>query len=321
VGGLRSRVWTALAVAGALGGMALAAPAAVSAATRPAALKEGASISAAASRRPFRIKAGKVYYVHASVRGVRRGERLALESRYWGRWHRLGSWPMHRGSYRFYGRARSTRPGLYTLRVQFQRRGRLERGTASNTFRVRVLGFHVPKPRRPHRNADPGARPSTPLSDWTSVACAPTTPGLGHGVVVPSPLAQLTNFTGHINQVVWSRDALPGGSYGKWYIANTTPQYITPPAPDEVSIGGSFAYGSDELTTSDDLQDTLLDFGAVTEYHQIAWDMQIQDPSTGNWYYVNPTQWYTPGSYVQYGTDGISTSQSANCETYQAPGR
>jgi hypothetical protein len=70
----------------------------VTSATSPVASSQ--VISSAARKTPFRIKAGRIYDVVATVRGVRAGERLALEANYRRRWHVIGSWKMHRGSYR-----------------------------------------------------------------------------------------------------------------------------------------------------------------------------------------------------------------------------
>lgn len=306
------------AVAAAAAAVGIAAPQAMAApvsslqqaAVSPAAMSS--QVASMTGRKPFRIKAGRLYDIVATVRGVRTGERLALEVYYWHRWHVKGSWKMHRGAYHFRGAARSAHPGLYTMRVQFlSKRHKPIKGTQSNKFQVRVLAFHVPKAHRPKKSGS-NAVPSTKLSDWTDVQCAETLPGLGHGLIIPSPVSRL-NGSGEVNQVVWARDALPGGYYGNWYIAQTDEQYIHPADPDIITITGQ-----GDIKDSSYLDDIYVEYPAQTEYHQIAWDLQIQ-ASNGNWYYVS-SSWFTPASYIQWDQKGISTSQSDNCLTYQTAG-
>jgi len=300
-----------------IAGVAIAAPPAMAAsvsshghaAVPPAAMSSHVAL---ASSRPFQIKAGRIYDVVATVRGVRRGERLALEVYYWHRWHVKGSWKMHPGSYHFRGAARSSHPGLYTMRVQFMsKRHKLIQGTQSNEFQVRVLRFHVPKAHRPKKSrAD--ATPRTQLVDWNSIQCAETLPGLGHGLIIPSPLPRL-NGSEEVNQGVWARDALPGGYYSNWYIAATDQQYIHPADPGIVTITDQ-----GDIKDSSYLDDIYVQYPAQTAYHQIAWDLQIRG-GDGNWHWVSST-WYTPGSYIQWAQDGIHRYQSGNCLTYQSAG-
>jgi hypothetical protein len=316
--GAGRRLLGVAAAAATVVGVGVAAPQALAApvsshqhaAGSPAAMSS--HVASATSRKPFRIKAGRIYDVIATVRGVRTGERLGLEVYYWHRWHVKGSWKMHRGSYHFRGSARSTHPGLYTMRVQFlSKRHKPIKGTQSNRFQVRVLGFHVPKAHRPKKSGG-SAVPATKLGDWTDIQCAETLPGLGHGLIIPSPVSRL-NGSGEVNQVVWARDALPGGYYGNWYIANTDKQYIHPADPGIITITGQ-----GDLKDTSYLDDIYLEYPAQTEYHQIAWDLQIQG-ADGNWYYVS-SSWFTPASYIQWDQKGISTSQSDNCLTYQTAG-
>jgi hypothetical protein len=306
------------AIAATIAGVSLVAPQAMAATSHQGARAAApppamySHVASTASKKPFQIRAGRIYDIVASVHGVRTGQRLALEIYYWHRWHVKGSWKMHRGSYHFRGRARSTHPGLYTMRVQFlSRQHKPIKGTQSNTFKVRVLRFHVPKAHRP-RTSPGNAVPNTKISDWNDIQCAEALPGLGHGLIVPSPVARLTG-TGEVNQVVWVRDALPGGYFSNWYIAQTDEQYIHPADPGIITITGQ-----GDIKDSSYLDDLYIEYPAVTEWHEVAWDLQIQGRD-GNWYWAS-SSWYTPNSYIQWNQPGNAYSQSANCLTYQSAG-
>ena len=291
---------------------------------RPAIITSRATVNAS---KPFQIKAGRPFAVTSSVHGVRKGDRLALEG-YFAytksrkrSWHVLGSWPMKAGQTRFRGIARASVPGLYTLRVQFLRRGKLLAKSQSNAFQLRVLSFKHPQPTRPGKKSVPpgwaSAAPDVTLSDWTDVECAnPLT--VAHGVIVPSPVSGGISGQLAVIQVVWARDALPGGYYGGWYIAAENPQYITPPVPDQFQIVED---AKAEDVVSNQLTEETLDYSAATsdEYHQFAWDLMYQK-ADGSWAWLSPSAWYTPVSYVQWDTAQIGTFQSAYCETYRTAG-
>jgi hypothetical protein len=320
-----------------LGGMT-AVPAAMAgtSASRPAAVT-GASATitfAATAKKPFQIKAGKPFAVTSSVHGVRKGDRLALEGYYAytkkrkPSWHVLGSWPMKAGEKSFRGIARASDPGLFTLRVQFVRKGKLLPKSQSNTFQLRVLAFKLPKLSEPGRKsvpphagaAAPGAAttgaPEVTLTDWTDVECAnPLT--VAHGVIVPSPVGAI-NGQLEVAQVIWARDAVPGGYWGNWYLVTVQPQYITPPQPDQFSIVED---AEAEEVTSNQLREITLDYSADTSdrFHQVAWDLEYQKPD-GLWAWISPNAWYTPESFVQWDVQQIGTFQSAYCETYRTAG-
>jgi hypothetical protein len=304
-------------------GIAAAGPAV--AATGPAgpAADRPAVAAVEASKTP-QIKAGKPFTVTSTVYGVRKGDRLALEAYYAyakaGKkgWHVLGSWPMHAGQTRFRGTALAGTPGLYTLRVQFLRGGKLLPHSQSNTFALKVLSFRVPKLHRPSAtSASRRTAPDVTLSDWTDVECAnPLT--VAHGVIVPSPITAGLSGQGEVAQVIWARDALPGGNYSAWYVAAVNPQYITQPQPNEFEIVED---ADAPQVVSNQLTETTLDYSAATsdEFHQFAWDLAIEQPD-GSWAWSSPTAWYTPGSYVQWDNAQTGKFQSANCETYRTAG-
>ena len=307
-----------------MGGMATAPAMAGTGSARPAIVRAGAAVAA---KKPFQIKAGGPFVVTSSVHGVRKGDRLALEAYYSysksrkRSWHVLGSWPMKAGQTRFRGIARAGVPGLYTLRVQFLRRGKLLAKSQSNSFQLRVLSFKHPQPSRPGKKSVPTgwakAAPRVTLSDWTDVECAnPLT--VAHGVIVPSPVASGISGRLAVIQVVWARDALPGRSYDGWYIAAENPQYITPPIADQVSIVED---ADAEEVASNQLMEESLDYSAATsdEYHQFAWDLLYQK-ADGSWAWISPSAWYTPESYIQWDTAQIGKFQSAYCETYRTAG-
>lgn len=290
---------------------------------RPAAVQQAASVKAS---KPFQIKAGQPFAVTSTVRGVKKGDRLALEAYYSysksrkPSWHVVGSWPMKAGETRFRGIARASDPGSYTLRVQFLRNRKLLPNSQSNAFQLKVLSFKLPKPSKPGKtSALPGtvaAAPDVTLSGWTDVECAkPLT--VAHGVIVPSPITDGLSGQGEVAQVIWARDALPGGYYSAWYVAAVHAQYITPPQPDQFQIVED---ANAETVLSNQLTETTLDYSAATsdEYHQFAWDLEIQQ-ADGTWVWASPTA-YTPASYVQWDTAQTGTFQSANCETYYTAG-
>ena len=302
--------------------------------TRPVITRPGATVTA---KKPFQIKAGKPFAVTSSVHGVRKGDRLALEAYYsYSRskkrsWHVLGSWPMKAGQTHFRGIARASDPGLYTLRVQFVRKRKLLPNSQSNAFQLRVLSFKLPRLSRPgKKSVPPGAvapvapvaagapaAPDVTLSGWTDVECAnPLT--VAHGVVVPSPISAGLSGQEEVAQVIWARDALPGGYYGGWYVAAVNAQYITPPQPDQFQIVED---AKAEDVVSNRLTEVTLDYSAATsdEYHQFAWDLEYQK-ADGSWAWISPSAWYTPESYVQWDIAQIGTFQSANCETYYTAG-
>jgi hypothetical protein len=288
---------------------------------------------AGAARKPVQIKAGKPFTVTSRVHGVRKGDRLALEgyfrfvrSRKPG-WHVLGSWPMKAGQTSFRGVARASDPGLYTLRVQFVRKGKLLAKSQSNSFQLRVLAFKLPRLAKPGKASVPPhaataaagratAAPDVPLNGWTDVECAnPLT--VGHGVIVPSPLGSVGGQE-EVAQVIWARDALPGGYFGGWYLVTVQPQYITQPQPDQFSIVED---AKAEEVTSNQLKEVTLDYSADTSdrYHQVAWDLEYQK-ADGSWAWISPNAWYTPESFVQWNVQQIGTYQSAYCETYYTAG-
>lgn len=281
----------------------------------------------AATNKPFQIKAGKPFAVTDTVHGVRKGDRLALEAYYSysksrkPSWHVLGSWPMKAGQRSFRGITRASAPGLWTLRVQFVRKGKLLANSQSNTFQLKVLSFKLPKLSKPHQKSVPpgavAAAPSVTASSWTDVECAnPLT--VAHGVIVPSPLTTGLAGQEEVAQVIWARDAYPGGYFGNWYVAKVNAQYITPPQPDQFQIVED---AKAETLVSNQLTETTLDYSADTadEFHQFAWDLEYQQ-ADGSWAWLNPTAWYTPESYVQWDTAQTGTSQSAYCETYYTAG-
>jgi hypothetical protein len=280
-----------------------------------------------AAKKPFQIKAGKPFAVTTSVHGVKKGDRLALEAYYsvskskTRSWHVLGSWPMKAGETSFRGIARASTPGLYTLRVQFLRQRKLLPKSQSNAFQLKVLSFKLPRLSKPgKKSVPPGAAEAAPggtLSGWTDVECAnPLT--VAHGVIVPSPIASGLPGQEEVVQVIWARDAFPGGSYTGWYVAAENPQYITPPIADQFQIVND---AKAEDVVSNQLTEETLDYSAATsdEYHQFAWDLAYQKPD-GSWAWISPSAWYTPESYVQWDTAQIGTFQSPYCETYYTAG-
>ena len=277
--------------------------------------------------KPFQIKTGKQFAVTSTVHGVRKGDRLALAADYsYSKsskpgWHILGSWPMKSGETRFRGTARASDPGLYNLRVQFLRSGKLLPDSQSKAFQLKVLSFKLPKPSKPSKTSAPlttaAASLDVTLSSWTDVECAkPLT--VAHGVIVPSPITSGLSGQEEVAQVIWARDGRPGGSWGAWYVAAVHEQYITQPVPDEFQIVQD---ANAESVVSNQLTETTLDYSGATsdEFHQIAWDLEAQK-ADGSWVWASPTAWYTPASYVQWDTAQTGTSQSANCETYYTAG-
>jgi hypothetical protein len=326
---MRKALGVAISAAAFTLGITTAVPAmAATGSARPAVVQPAAA-SVQASK-PFQIKAGKPFAVTSTVRGVRKGDRLALEaySSYSKSrkpsWHVVGSWPMKAGQTRFRGIARASDPGLFTLRVQFLRNRKLLPNSQSNAFQLKVLSFKLPKLPKPSRagkaSVVPGtvaAAPDVPVSSWTDVECAnPLT--VAHGVIVPSPITEGLSGQGEVAQVIWARDALPGGRYGAWYVAGVHAQYITPPQPDQFQIVED---ADAESVLSNQLAETTLDYSAATsdEFHQFAWDLALQQ-ADGSWAWINPSAWYTPASYVQWDTAQTGTFQSANCETYYTAG-
>jgi hypothetical protein len=276
------------------------------------------------AKRPFRVRAGRIYYVHSRLHGVHRGDRNAVESYYFHRWHKLGSWRVHRGEHRFVGKMRASHPGLYKLRLQFVRHGHLLRGSASNSFRVRVLRFRHPKVRHhPHggTSTHPSmrlAQPDDVLTDWNSAECGVGNNGgmigLGTLLWIPSPLSQQQQGTFNVYQVIWVRDAYPGGNYGSWYVADTDEQSIHPSDPNIITITGA-----GDIKSSEYLDDMYVNYQAANEYHQIAWDAAVQ--TSNGWQYIASTA-YTPNSYVQWDQTGYpsGTYQSQYCYTYRNQG-
>jgi hypothetical protein len=286
----------------------------------------------ASGRKVFQIRPGKIFDVTATVHGVRRGDRLALESLYRAgphkpsRWHVLGSWRMHRGERHFVGKTRGTTPGLFTLRVQFLRHHGLLKNSQSNRFYVRVGRFRFKKLAKPHRHASAGSGAFGTVSDPASsrqivnwqepIQCAPDGPidTVGHGILVPPPTADI-GILGNVAQVVWVQQAAPGGTFGAWHIAATpVEETLTAPDPNEISIGGG-----NDTHVSNELGSTLLDYpnDSGDVFRNIAWDLEIQ-ASDGSWVWVSPTAWYTPSSYEQWTQDGQSHFTSNFCETYNS---
>jgi hypothetical protein len=284
--------------------------------SHPSAAAITSTTAASSGHRPFLVKPGKIFEVTATLSGVRNNDRLALES-YFRRvphhpkgWHVLGSWRLHRGERHFVGLTRGGYPGLFTLRVQFLRHHRLLRGSQSNRFSVRVLGFHVRKLRRPPRSRETLMGPNS-ARGWDDVECGAAITG-GADVYVAAPISTLGNSVPlRVFQVVFARDALPGGNYDNWYVASYLEQVVQPTGsdPNEFTIGaGELSYRPDELG-----EVPQLEYGNGTEFHQIAWDIEIQE-ADGTWVWASPTL-ITPESYIQVDQRGIK-SQSSNCETF-----
>ena len=291
------------------GGMAITAPAtagAVSAPPRVASFQEAA---------PFTVKAGSLYGIRSTLSGIHQGDRLALESKQ-GKWRILGYYSLRAGQTKLAVNAGTSRPGLFTLRLAIQRNGRILPSSIGNAFQVKVVGFSVPKARRPKvSSSGHSLKPATTLTDWNSVQCGAAYPGLSVSILIPSPIRQLPG-TRVVNQVVWVRDAIPGGTYGAWNIDSAQQQVVQPPQPGIVQIS---EYGTSDLPDSSYLVDSNVAFKPNDYYHQVAWDLQVRNPQTGVWSYVSSNT-YEPNSYIQWSRDGLTSSQSANCETYAKGG-
>jgi hypothetical protein len=296
------------------------------AATNPTQVATVRSTAAVPASKPFAIKAGSAFAVTSTVHGVRKGDRLALEGYYRyskkskAGWHVLGSWAMQPGKTSFRGVSRASTPGLYTLRVQFLRNGKLLPKSQSNTFQLRVLSFKTPKVTKPRKGSalllTATVRPQDTASGWTDVECAnPQT--VAHGVIVPSPYTAGLSGQGEVAQVIWARDALPGGSWSGWYVAGVNEQYITPPQPNQFQIVED---ADAQSVLSNQLTESTLDYSNATsdEFHQFAWDLEVQE-ANGSWVWESST-WFTPASYTQWDTAQTSTFQSADCETYYTAG-
>jgi hypothetical protein len=319
----------AIAAIGVLGAGILSAPAATASPLPGASVSASATIASSSSQSVFHIGSGKAFDVKSTVHGVRRGDRLALESLYAAgprrakTWHVLGSWPMTAGETHFVGKTHGTTPGRFTLRVQFVRNKRLLKGSQSNQFVVVVQGFSFKRPAKPHKqgaaiSAVPGTVPNI-VNNWPEpIQCAPDNASnitVGHGILIP-PLVPEIKVASSLNvvQVIWTQQAAPGGTFGTWQVAAQTPNTLTPADPNDISIG----VGGDTLV-SDDLGSTLLyypnDSGDV--YRNIAWDLAAQK-SDGSWVWLNPTNWYTPSSYEQWTQNGLSEYASNYCLTYNS---
>ena len=135
---------------------------------------------------------------------------------------------------------------------------------------------------------------------------------------MPSPITGGLSGQEEVAQVIWARDALPGGYYGGWYVAAVNAQYITQPQPDQFQIVED---AKAEDVVSNQLTEVTLDYSAASsdEFHQFAWDLEYQK-ADGSWAWISPSAWDTPESYVQWDTAQIGTFQSANCETYYTAG-
>ncbi len=323
----------AITAIGVVSAAILSAPAATASPEPRTSASASATIANSSSQKVFRIRSGKVFDVKSTVRGVRRGDRLALESLYAAgprrpkTWHVLGSWPMKAGETHFVGKTFGTTPGRFTLRVQFLRNKRLLKGSQSNQFVVVVQGFSFKPPPRPHKQSAAvsavrtGTLSKIPniVNNWPEpVQCATDTTSqitAGHGILIP-PLVGEINVTRSLNivQVIWTQQAAPGGTFGPWQVAAQTPNTLTPLVPNTFSLG----VGGDTVV-SDALDSTLLyypnDSGDV--YRNIAWDLAAQK-SDGSWVWLNPTNWYTPSSYEQWTQDGRSTYTSNYCLTYNS---
>jgi hypothetical protein len=284
-------------------------------------------VRAATSHGVPSVKAGAPFYVKDGVHGVRSGDRLGLEiySSLKG-WRLAGSWPLHRHQTYFKGYANTWVVALFRLRLVFLRNHRVLPGSSSNVFKLRVVARHAPGtnvlPQVSKDSVSSGglgslvARPASVVSDWNTIQCSVDVsndgnPGLHKGVDFFPPITTLgDNVTADINQVIWERDADPGGDYGPWTIVQTTLQHLHPYDGNTIYIGNS---GGDET-----LPDWFaFNYHTTALYHQYAWDLQIYSPSDGLWYYASPTQWYTPAAYQQYPLQiGEPAFQSPTCYTF-----
>lgn len=287
------------------GGIALMAPATADAAD---AIPWVASRQAPA---PYKVKAGSQYGIRSTLSGIHQGDRLALESKQ-GKWRILGYYSLRAGQTKLAVNAGTSQPGLFTLRLAIRRNGRILPGSIGNAFQVKVIGYSVPKARHPKVSSSAQSlKPANILTAWNSVQCGAAYPGLSVSILIPSPVRQLPG-TQVVNQVVWVRDAVPGGTYGAWNIDSAQQQVVQPPQPGIVQIS---EYGSSDLPDSSYLVDSNVAFKPNDYFHQVAWDLQVRNPQTGVWSYISPNT-YEPNSYIQWSRDGSTSSQSANCMTY-----
>jgi hypothetical protein len=320
--------------------LALTMPTVASANTRPSMPSAGIVAGSIMNghRHVFKIRPGKIFEITDGVRGVRRGDRMALEDRFRRhrhhprspkRWHVVGSWKMHAGQGFFRGSAYASYPGLFTLRLQVLRHGHKLAGSQSNRFYVRVRRFHIhklrkPKHHKPHRNTNLHglAIPKhTVITDWNTVTCGDPAAAVGGDAVdVIPPFRPLGNDQPvNVWQVSFANDYVNGAWQG-WYEANALPQTVDTAGSDS---GGNYVTinpGTGQSNTPDELG-TIAPLGYYDHpgYHAIGWDLEIQKPSTGQWYWAfNEIQ--TPGSYVQFDQTGMSSQQSNNCYTYPGVG-
>jgi hypothetical protein len=291
----------------------------------------------------FQIGPGKIFQVHDSVHGVRRGDRLALESLYRlhqhhprspKRWHIIGSWPMHAGQTFFRGLTRGSFAGLYSLRLQFIRHHHLLPHSQSNVFYVRVLHFHQKKLHKP-KHHQPVHHPHTVLaahglavpkapsgvSGWDSVECASIDAGLGGGgVYVTPPIRHLGNGSAVNTVQVSFYSNWNGQAWGPWQTGSTLPQTIQP----DGTGGGELVLSGDgsgsSVTPSDELGTVSpLDFFGSAGFHSIGWDLAIENPATGAWGWLSPTI-LQPEGYQQYDQNGNLEGTSQSCQTFHGIG-
>lgn len=266
------------------------------------------------AKKPFTIRAGKVYYVHARLSHVGAHQRIAVESYVHGRWYFRGSYRLHRGQRVLNGKATTSVVGFYTLRLHFMRNGKLIKGNVSNKFKVRVTGLKKPRTRRPRTNAQAPRPNAITYGGWNDILCArPALQVLGRraAVELSSPVSHVAQQDTWLNQVWWARDAYPGGTYGAWHIVATKMQHVLRNDPSVVSIEGVAA-----VVTSNYLSGPNLYYRTdETLVHQYAWDLQIFAPGIG-WSYINNTDFYTPESYGQYAADGTGPYSRPDCITF-----
>jgi hypothetical protein len=307
--------------------LALTMPTVASASTRPSTPPSAGTIAGSimnGHRHVFRIRAGRIFDVSDGVRGIGRGDRMALESRYRKhrhhprsrkRWHVVGTWRLHRGQRNFVGRTWSAFPGFFTLRFQIAHHGHLLRGSQSNRFYVKVRKFHIRKRHKPHGR--PGVNNAI-LSGWDSVQCASIEGGLGGGGVDVIPPFRQFNHSQPVQvyQVSFYSN-YSNGAWGPWQVGNALPQTVEVTGADPTTI--NIAEGSGEGSTPDELGTTApLDFYGQAGDHLIAWDLEVNGQN--GWQWLNPNDLYQAEYYQQYDQNGNFQNQSNVCHTYRGIG-
>jgi len=228
----------------------------------------------------------------------------------------LGSWAVKPGTKTFTGRALANVAGLFTLRVQFMRNGKLIPRDYSGSAQLKVLGVKVAKAGKPN-----GARASAAVTadgvvvypSWTNVVCA-SFDTLGHGVDLPSPWTSAIPGQVYVQQLLYTATWQPATqSWGPWQQVYVPVQEITQPQQDVIPVGPDFGVSG---TASNQLSPMIADFtGQPDEYHTFAWNVEAF--VNGSWQIASAT-WAMPASYQQWPplASAIEPSTSAYCETY-----